>query len=167
MVKHLMRVIAALHAIVRGLSGVLLICSVAINFANIIGRYFFHSAISWAEESMLFLMVGCVFLGSGAVTWAGGHIRMDIVVRMMPARMRETLEFLSELAFLATAIVMVVFALPVIRQLAAYDQRSLAAEIPLAIPQAMVPIGLLIMAFMVGGRLIVGRFGGRTDKSGS
>jgi TRAP-type C4-dicarboxylate transport system permease small subunit len=41
----------------------------------------------------------------------------------------------------------------------AFDQRSLAANIPLAIPQAMIPIGLLIMAFMVVARLFTGRSG--------
>jgi TRAP-type C4-dicarboxylate transport system permease small subunit len=157
MTENLLRVVHALLAIIRVLSGVLLICSVALNFANIIGRYFFHSSIPWAEESMLFLMVGCVFLGSGIVTWSGRHIRMDVVVRMMPERMHAALDLLSELVFLVTAILLVVFAWPVIRQLAAFDQRSLAANIPLAIPQAMLPIGLSIMAFIVAGRLITGR----------
>src|SRR5262245_46187270 len=105
-----MLVLHAIRAVVRGLSGVLLICSVAINFANIIGRYFFHFSFPWAEEVMLFLMVGCVFLGSGMVTWSGGHIRMDVLVRMMPERVRVALGLLSELAFLVTAIVIVVFA---------------------------------------------------------
>jgi TRAP-type C4-dicarboxylate transport system permease small subunit len=162
-----MRVMHATNAVVRGLSGILLICSVAINFANIIGRYFFHSAFPWAEESMLFLMVGCVFLGSGVVTWSGGHIRMDIFVRAMPEKIRAALDFLSELVFLVTVVVIMVFTLPVIRQLAEFDQRSLAADIPLAIPQAMVPTGLFIMAFMLAGRLIIGRRGrGPSNKSG-
>jgi TRAP-type C4-dicarboxylate transport system permease small subunit len=166
MTENLLRVVHALLAIIRVLSGVLLICSVALNFANIIGRYFFHSSIPWAEEAMLFLMVGCVFLGSGIVTWSGRHIRMDVVVRMMPERMHAALDLLSELVFLVTTILLVVFAWPVIRQLAAFDQRSLAANIPLAIPQAMLPIGLLIMAFIVAGRLITGRGRRPSNNSG-
>ena len=106
---------------------------------------------------MLFLMIGCVFLGSGVVTWSGRHIRMDIIVRLMPEKMYAILTLLSELAFLATAVVVCIFAWPVIRQLTAFDQRSLAAEIPLAIPQAMIPIGLAIMAFLVVVRLVTGR----------
>ena len=45
----------------RVIAGTLLVLSVAINFANVIGRYFFSASIYWAEEIMLFLMVGCVF----------------------------------------------------------------------------------------------------------
>jgi C4-dicarboxylate transporter DctQ subunit len=158
MTEKLLRVVRVLLAIIRWLSGVLLICSVALNFANIVGRYFLHSSISWAEEAMLFLMVGCVFLGSGMVTWSGRHIRMDIIVRLMPAKLQVALDLFSELAFLVTAIALLIFAWPVIRQLMEFDQRSLAADFPLAIPQAMIPIGLAIMAFLVVARLITGRW---------
>lgn len=162
MIQVLLRGVRALLALLRIVAGVLLVCSVMLNFANIVGRYFFHSSISWAEETMLFLMVGCVFLGSGPVAWLGRHIRMDVFVRLMPAKIRESLDLLSELVFLATAIVLVIFAWPTIRQLIAFDQRSLAADIPLAIPQAMIPIGLSIMAFLVAVRLITGRWRGQS-----
>src|SRR5665647_3764060 len=104
MIENLLRVVRAILAIIRWLSGLLLICSVALNFANILGRYFLHASISWAEEAMLFLMIGCVFLGSGIVTWSDRHIRMDIVVRMMPEKIRVTLGLFSEFVFLLTAI---------------------------------------------------------------
>jgi TRAP-type C4-dicarboxylate transport system permease small subunit len=162
MIQVLLRGVRALLALLRIVAGVLLVCSVMLNFANIVGRYFFHSPISWAEETMLFLMVGCVFLGSGPVAWSGRHIRMDVFVRLMPAKIRESLDLLSELVFLATAIVLVIFAWPTIRQLIAFDQRSLAADIPLAIPQAMIPIGLSTMAFLVAVRLITGRWRGQS-----
>lgn len=166
MIENLLRVVRALLAIIRWLSGVLLICSVALNFANIIGRYFLHSSISWAEEAMLFLMVGCVFLGSGMVTWSGRHIRMDIIVRLMPKKVQVALDLFSELVFLVTAIALFIFAWPVIQQLVAFDQRSLAADLPLAIPQAMIPIGLAIMAFLVVARLIAGRWHDPSSDSG-
>ncbi len=42
-----------------------------------------------------------------------------------------------------------------ITQLAAFDERSQAANFPLVIPQAMVPIGYTLMALLVAVRLIV------------
>jgi TRAP-type C4-dicarboxylate transport system permease small subunit len=158
MIDSLLRAIRVLLAVIRVVSVVLLISSVALNFTNIIGRYFFHSSIAWAEEAMLFLMVGCVFLGSGPVVWSGQHIRMDVFVRLMPDKVREALALLSELTLFATATLLVVFAWPTIRQLQAFDQRSLAAEIPLVIPQGAIPLGLSIMALLVACRLITGRW---------
>jgi TRAP-type C4-dicarboxylate transport system permease small subunit len=166
MIDVLLRVVRSLLALLRIVSGVLLVCSVLLNFANIIGRYFFHSSISWAEETMLFLMVGCVFLGCGPVAWSGRHIRMDVFVRLMPAKFRQFLDLLSELVFVVTSIVLVTFAWPTIRQLEAFDQRSLAADIPLVIPQAMIPIGLSIMAFLVAVRLITGHWRGQSRTPG-
>jgi TRAP-type C4-dicarboxylate transport system permease small subunit len=143
-----------LLAITRTAAAILLIASVSINFVNIIGRYFFSVSIPWAEEIMLFLMVGCVFTGCCAVAWEGRQIRMDVVVVMLPPKLRELVNILSELVMIAAAAAVTVFAWPVVTQLAAFDQRSQAANFPLFIPQAMVPIGYSLMGLMVAIRLL-------------
>ena len=155
MKQHLLRGANALMAVIRVLSALLLIGSVTINFANIIGRYFFSVSLQWAEEMMLFLMVGCVFLGTGLVGWAGRHIRMDVIVSLFPPRARHALELLSDLVTVAVSLILAIFAWPVIHMLAVFDQRSQAANIPLVIPQAMVPLGLTLMALLIGVRLLV------------
>jgi len=155
-----------LLAITRTASAVCLIASVAINFVNIIGRYFFSVSIPWAEEIMLFLMVGCVFTGCCAVAWEGRQIRMDVVISMLPNKVRDLLTALSELALIATAAAVAIFAWPVISQLAAFDERSQAANFPLVIPQAMIPIGYTLMALVVAIRLLWRRGGNaRPDTS--
>ena len=149
-----------LLAVTRSLAGICLLGSVAINFANIIGRYFFAVSIPWAEEIMLFLMVGCVFTGCCAVAWEGRQIRMDVVVSMLPAKLRDLLNLLSELVLIAAAACVTVFSWPVVTSLAEYDQRSQAANFPLVIPQAMVPIGYTLMALLVAIRLLRRTSGG-------
>ena len=141
-------------AFTRTAAAIFLISSVAINFVNIIGRYFFSVSIPWAEEIMLFLMVGCVFTGCCAVAWEGRQIRMDVVVGMLPDKARDFLALLSELVMIATAAAVAAFAWPVITQLAAFDERSQAANFPLVIPQAMIPIGYSLMALLVAVRLM-------------
>lgn len=155
MIDGVVKGVRGLLAITRTVAAICLISSVIINFANIIGRYFFSVSIPWAEEIMLFLMVGCVFTGCCAVAWEGRQIRMDVVVNMLPPRLRELVNALSELVLIAAAIAVSVFAWPVIRDLAAFDERSQAANFPLVIPQAMVPIGYTLMALLVAIRLIV------------
>jgi TRAP-type C4-dicarboxylate transport system permease small subunit len=151
------KVLGAVHALLqlfRTVAAILLVCSVLLNFANIIGRYFFSVSISWAEEIMLFLMVGCVFLGTAQVAWTGRHIRMDVVVSMMPPRVRKAFELLSDLALIVVSVMIAVFAWPVIVDLAQFDERSQAANFPLVIPQALVPFGLGVMAILVAIRLL-------------
>lgn len=151
-------------AALRVIAGVLLVGSVALNFVNVIARYFFNASIFWAEEVMLFLMVGCVFLGNGVVAWSGRQLRMDVIVGMMPENIQKLLMLLSELVLIVVCLTIVVWAWPVIRQLMEFDQRSQSAEIPMVIPQALVPIGLGIMAVLVIIRLFTG--GDRTSPGG-
>jgi len=152
---HIITGVRWLLAVTRTAAAVFLITSVGINFVNIIGRYFFSVSIPWAEEIMLFLMVGCVFTGCCAVAWEGRQIRMDVVVAILPARLREFLNVLSELVMIAAAAAVTVFAWPVVTQLAAFDQRSQAANFPLYVPQAMVPIGYCLMGLLVAVRLFM------------
>ncbi len=145
----------ALMAALRLAAGAMLIASVSINFANIIGRYFFSVSLSWAEEAMLFLMIGCVFLGAGPVGWLGRHIRMDVVVSLLPERARNAFELFSDLVTIATCVALAIFAWPVMTMLTELDERSESANIPLVIPQAALPLGLLLMALLIAVRLYV------------
>jgi C4-dicarboxylate transporter, DctQ subunit len=155
MTQLLSRSAKALMAALRIASGAMLAASVGINFANIIERYFLSVSLSWAEEAMLFLMIGCVFLGAAPVGWTGRHIRMDVVVSLLPPRLRKAFDLLSDLATIATCLALAVFAWPVMTMLAELDQRSQSADIPLVIPQAALPVGLALMALLIAIRLIV------------
>ena len=154
MVNILVRGAHALMAALRVAAGLMLVASVAINFANIIGRYFLSVSIAWAEEVMLFLMIGAVFLAAPPVGWLGRHIRMDVVISLLPPRIRGVFEVFSDLVTIATCVMVAIFAWPVITMLDELDQRSAMANIPLVIPQIVVPLGMILMALLIAVRLI-------------
>jgi TRAP-type C4-dicarboxylate transport system permease small subunit len=166
MIKRIERWAHAAMGIIRVASGLMLVGSVMVNFANIIGRYFFAVSIQWAEEVMLFLMIGCVFLNCGLVGWAGRQIRMDAFVALLPPRPRAIVELVCELVLIATSLLLAVMAWPVVSMLAELDQRSQAANIPLVWPQAAMPVGFLLMAFLIAARLMV-RGLPKSDTSGA
>ena len=60
MIRWLSRITDVTLALLRVSSGTLLLCSVGLNLANIIGRYFLHTSIPWAEEVMLLVAPGSV-----------------------------------------------------------------------------------------------------------
>jgi TRAP-type C4-dicarboxylate transport system permease small subunit len=139
---------------IRILTAILLIVAVALNFANIIGRYVLNAPIASAEEVMLFLLVAVVFLGNSVVSWEGKQIRMDVFLHVLPSALRRWLEFIADLAVIAVSLVLIGLAWPVIHMLAEFDQRSQAADVPLYIPQALIPIGLGLTAILTVARLI-------------
>jgi len=151
-----MKAIRVLAVAALMLSAISLLIAVALNFANIIGRYVFFSPIASAEEVMLFLFVGAVFLGNSVVGWEGKQIRMDIFLHALPPPWRRRLDVFADIAVIAVSLTLIVVGWPVIQMLAEFDQRSQAADIPLVIPQALIPIGLGLNAVLVLARLIAG-----------
>jgi TRAP-type C4-dicarboxylate transport system permease small subunit len=139
---------------IQGLTAVLMLVAVAVNFANIVGRYVFLRPIASAEEIMLFLLVGTVFLGNAVVGFEGKQLRMDVLLRALPPALRRACDIAADLTMIAVCVILIVLGWPAVEMLAEFDQRSTAADIPMVIPQALVPIGLALNAFLVGARLV-------------
>jgi TRAP-type C4-dicarboxylate transport system permease small subunit len=139
---------------IQGMTAVLMLIAVALNGANIVGRYVFFRPIASAEEIMLFLLVGTVFLGNAVVGFEGKQLRMDVILHALPPGLRRAFDVAADLTMIAVCVILIVIGWPAVQMLAEFDQRSEAAEIPLVIPQALVPIGLGLNAFLVGVRLI-------------
>jgi C4-dicarboxylate transporter DctQ subunit len=137
---------------------VMLVLSVAINFGNILGRYALHAPIEWAEEAMLYLMIGFVFFGGARVASQGAHIRMDVFVRLLPERIRLGVQLATDVLMVGVGLTLAAFAAPTVLQLHDFDQRSVAAELPMYLPHAVIPVGLVAMAFVTALRLLSGRW---------
>jgi C4-dicarboxylate transporter, DctQ subunit len=167
MIEAIHRGVSWLLTLTRSLSALFLLASVIINFINIVGRYVFSVSLTWAIEIILFLMVGCVFTGCCAVAWENRHIRMDVVLRALPPKASQFFSLFSDLVLIGTAVAVTVFCYPVITQLAAFDERSQAANVPLFIPQALVPIGYSLMGLLVAIRLLTPRRRGAAPGDGT
>jgi TRAP-type C4-dicarboxylate transport system permease small subunit len=139
---------------IQGLTAVLMLIAVALNAANIVGRYVFFRPIASAEEIMLFLLVGTVFLGNAMVGFEGKQLRMDVILHALPPALHRAFDIAADLTMIAVCVILIVLGWPAVQMLAEFDQRSQAAEIPMVIPQALVPIGLGLNALLVGVRLI-------------
>lgn len=135
--------------LIRGLIALLLAVAVLLNCANIVGRYVFSHPLASAEEIILFLLVGVVFLGNSVVAYEGRQLRMDVFLIMMPPKARFGLETLAEVTAIAVSVTIIVVGWPVVSMLVEFDQRSQAADIPLAIPQGLIPLGLGLTALLL------------------
>lgn len=139
---------------IRAIATATLLAAVALNIANVVGRYFLDAPIAWAEEVMLFLQVGVVFLCAVAVSHEGRHIRMDVVLELLPPLPRRVLTYLAGVAEIAVAVAVTWLAAPLVRMLWEFDQRSQAADLPLWIPQGLVPLGFALIALVTAARLL-------------
>jgi TRAP-type C4-dicarboxylate transport system permease small subunit len=156
----------SLIAGVRMIVGAAIFVSIAINFANIAGRYLFSAPILWAEEILNYLMVWSVFLGAVLVTWEGRHIKMDLVSVRIRSPAREIVNASAVAVFAAVCAFMVVQSWTATRVALHIDQRSVAAEIPMALAHAGVLLGFAGMLIAVLFRLrhyVRNAFGSETE----
>lgn len=142
-------ILRAIRSVLAGL----ILAGVALNFANIVGRYVFLKPIIWAEEILVFIMIWCVMLGATLVTWDNQHLRMDAVSSLSSPRVRRWLNVLSTVAFLAVALFVLGQSLRVVALMVSTGQRSVVAELPMCIPYAAIPVSFALMIVMLVWRL--------------
>ncbi|MGE0745477.1 MAG: TRAP transporter small permease [Rhodospirillales bacterium] len=151
----------------RAIIGTLILIGIAINFANVIGRYLFLSPIIWAEEILIYIMVWCVFIGTVLVTWEGRHLRMDL----LSSTLKGTPRYLVNTVVTVVTIAVLAFVIPkswgVVEMMGRLDQRSVVSEIPMTIPHFAIAFGFIMMLLTVIVRLrtnITGRFETEIDE---
>jgi TRAP-type C4-dicarboxylate transport system permease small subunit len=126
-----------------------MLVGVAINFANVVGRYAFGHALFWAEETMVFITIWGVFIGMAAIAWRGEHLSMDLFSAAVEGRWRLALNGVTA----ATLVICCVFAAlqswQVTMLFLQAKQVSVSAGIPKAIPHAALLAGFSLTAAAV------------------
>ena len=151
------RVVDALHPFVsagvvslpRLIIGSLILFGIAVNFANVLGRYLFLAPIVWAEEIMIYSMVWMVFIGAVLVSWDGHHLKMDFFSIMLPSPFKEIMNFTGVVCFLLVAIFVLPQTFTVTELMFRLDQRSVVAEIPMVIPHFAILLGFIMMFIVI------------------
>jgi TRAP-type transport system small permease protein len=142
------------HRVPLGLAAILLAGAVGINMGNVIGRYVFQSAIYWAEEAMIYMAIWSISLASVAVAYDRTHLTMDLFAGRLPARWRRIADGMMTAVIVAVCLFMALQSLTIIRTLLRNDQRSLALELPMAIPQSSLLVGFVMIAAAVTARFL-------------
>jgi TRAP-type C4-dicarboxylate transport system permease small subunit len=155
----LMRVGDAIAYACLTVSALALIGITGIIGCNVVARYFFNRAFSWAEELMLFLMSLSVFSAGIAVTWRNLHIRIDTFIDRAPPRLRYAARIVAALTSIVILSVVTMASYRIVSLLYSFDQRSDALELPSWIPQSFVTIGLGLMAVVIAIKLLMSLFG--------
>lgn len=135
-----------LFRLARTTAGALFLAAIALNFANIIGRYVFHKPIFWAEEIIVFGFVWCILLGAALVCREGEHLRVEIVEIFLSRRGVVRLRLAIWAAVCVVALVTAFYGLRVVDLVSGNNQRSVVAAMPMSIPYAAIPAGFLLIA---------------------
>lgn len=92
-----------LDAIVTGTS--LVMCTLLVNI-NVLMRYIMRSPLFWCEEVVTGLFVWTVFIGSAYAYRTHAHLGVDILVNMMPAKMKKVVTVIVQILELGVLIML-------------------------------------------------------------
>jgi TRAP-type C4-dicarboxylate transport system permease small subunit len=124
---------------------------VVLVFGNVVARYAFDAAITWAEEVSRFLFVWLTFVGATLGLQKGLHIGMDMLVTRLGARRRLLMEVLNSLIVLVFLGVWMVGGVTLIE--ANLDYMSPATGFSMGLVYLIGPLAAVLMAFEVLSRL--------------
>lgn len=138
----------ALERLMRAIERILalaLLAAIALNFANVVGRYVFGRTLTGADEMQTYSLVWIAFLGAGVVAWRGEHLRMDVISRAFPAAVQLGLRLLEVILVL----VIVGFALwqsvRYVESMLRLGAHSPMAQLPMWLPHGGVAVGLALL----------------------
>ncbi len=132
-----------------------LVLVVAINFANVVARYVFRSPFSWAEESMLYIIIASVSWGASAVAWRQLDICIDAFVRFAGGHLRRVLQTVASLISAIILLALFLLSCKTAWSMYSVNQLSDALRMPMWIPHAVFAVGLLLVFLMISVRLLV------------
>ena len=145
------------HAIPLALAAALLIASVFVNLANVIGRYAFQAALYWAEEAMIYMAIWSIFLAAVAIAYDRADLTMGLFSARLPSPWRRIAEGVMTAITVAVCLFMAAQSLTITRTLIRNGQNSLALELPMWIPQSSLLFGFVMIAAAVIARHVLGR----------
>jgi TRAP-type C4-dicarboxylate transport system permease small subunit len=131
----------------HAVAGTFLLSAIAINIANVVGRYVFSAPIFWAEEGLIDILVWGVFISAGSITYSGNHLSMDFFTAKARAPYRV---FLGALIVILTVICSTFVATQTLQVITLYyrsGEVSMGAHIPLVYTHSAVLVGLVLMGF--------------------
>jgi C4-dicarboxylate transporter DctQ subunit len=132
-----------------------LVVVVAINGVNVVARYVFRSPFSWAEEAMLYTIIGSVSWGASAVAWRQLDICIDAFVGLATGPLRVLLRIIASLISIIIMFSLFFVGGKVAMSMYSFNQVSDALRLPMWIPHSVFTFGLLLTALMMAARLLV------------
>ncbi len=96
----LARSLGLVDRIIVALSSVALVVAAMVLTYSVASRYFLHLSTDWQDELSVFLIVGAVFMSASAIQARRGHVAIEAIVGLLPARVNRVRQLVVDVASL-------------------------------------------------------------------
>ncbi len=116
----------------------------------VISRYAFNAPLLFSDEISGYLLLGSVFFGLGYTMRVEGHIRVEMVIRRLPAKVQKYLTEWLRVVFLLYVLLLLAGTTVVVWSYYTVGTEAFTLlRTPLVWPALLMPIGLLILVLEV------------------
>jgi C4-dicarboxylate transporter DctQ subunit len=125
----------------------------------VVMRYAFNRPIGWSEEISIYLMIWAAFLGAAYALKEDAHIGVDLLLSRLPEKIKPCFLLFHCVVGLIFCSILFFKGLELVKFSIGLNNRSIAIDFPLFIPQLAVPVGsaILFLQFLAkAGKLIPG-----------
>ena len=126
-------------------AGIFIIMTILL-FVQVVTRYCFGHAVTWAEEVATILFVWMVYLGVAAAVLSRKHLKIDAFVEMLPFKAKKTLLIISNVIFLEFSLYIIFPMMSLVNNYAAKSAASPILKIPKALSYVVMPLCFLLTA---------------------
>jgi TRAP-type C4-dicarboxylate transport system permease small subunit len=147
--RRLERAADAVASLLERVLAVALIAGIALNFANVIGRYLFGFALNGVDEIEIYILIAIAFLGAAVVTWRGQHLRMDVLLGTCPVLVQKSVALVEMCVLAGVATFAAVQSFRYVERIYALGAVSDIARIPTWLPHSTVFLGFATMVVIV------------------
>ena len=131
------------------LLGMVMLGGVALNLANVIGRYAVGKPIFWAEEVLVGMVIWGVFFGTAVVSWRGDHLNMDLFYARMGRSSRFAVNCVIASVMVGICLFVAWQSWTILQMFYQTEAVSAGAQIPKVIPHSALMVGFLLSALAV------------------
>jgi C4-dicarboxylate transporter DctQ subunit len=138
------------------LVGLLGLIALVIGLLQVIGRYFDPArAISYAEEVIVYLVIWAIMIVSSQLVRRDGHVRPDLVLRLLPPRYLRIVEIFNCLVAVVFCTALVWYGYEIVDTSLLIDETSSTdLQFPMWIYYLALPIGSALMLLRYLMRLV-------------
>jgi TRAP-type C4-dicarboxylate transport system permease small subunit len=152
-------------AIVLASSVALVIAAVVLTY-SVVSRYFLHLSTDWQDELSVFLIVGAVFMSSAAIQARRGHIGIEAIVGLLPARVNRVRQIVVDIASFAFCAFFSWKSWLLLQEAVVENFHSESTWAPpLWIPYSLMTVGMTLLSLQLAVQIAAALSPGRTGRS--
>lgn len=145
MSNYVSRILAISGPLSMNIASFLLFLDLLIILFGVLMRYVVGGAPIWTDELARFLIIGGVMIAAGAVWIESGHMRINVIEKLLSGRLRKIIILYQWLVTVVIATFAAIFSYRYAMSVSIFNTPGL--EVSRTIPMLSLPIGFALLAF--------------------